>query len=55
MELAYEAHREQVDKSGILSIYHPLHFAEQMDDENSVTVVLLRGVVEDAEMTFDEL
>lgn len=44
-----------MDKSGILYIYHPIHLAEQMDDEKSTCVSLLHDVVEDTDMTFIDL
>lgn len=55
MKLAFEAHKEQVDKSGMPYIYHPIHLAEQMQDEATACVALLHDVVEDTELTLDDL
>lgn len=55
MQIAYNAHHGQVDKAGIPYIFHPFHLAEQMDDEISVCVALLHDVVEDTDITFDDL
>lgn len=55
MKIAYEAHKEQIDKSGITYIYHPIHLVEQMDDEISTCVALLHDVVEDTSITFQDL
>lgn len=55
MHIAFDAHREQTDKNGMPYIYHPVHLAEQMDDEASVCVALLHDVVEDTDMTFEQL
>ena len=55
MKLAFEAHKSQYDKSGIPYIYHPMHLAEQMHDEATTCVALLHDVVEDTEITFDQL
>lgn len=33
MEISFNAHKEQVDKSGIPYVFHPFHLAEQMTDE----------------------
>ena len=55
MIIAYNAHNGQVDKSGIPYIYHPIHLAEQMDTETECIVALLHDVVEDTNVTFDEL
>ncbi len=52
---AYNAHHGQVDYNGIPYIYHPLHLAEQMDDEISCCAALLHDVVEDTEVTLEEL
>lgn len=55
MQIAYEAHYGQKDLAGAPYIFHPIHLAEQMDDEDSVCVALLHDVVEDTEMSLDEL
>lgn len=55
MKIAYETHKDQKDKSGIPYIYHPIHLAEQMDDEISTCVALLHDVVEDTDTTFQDL
>ena len=55
LKLCFEVHKEQIDKSGLPYVFHPFHLAEQMDDENSVIVALLHDVVEDSEMTFEDL
>ena len=55
MRLAYEAHLGQVDYNNIPYIYHPIHLAEQMEDEVTCTVALLHDVVEDTAVTFADL
>ena len=55
MRLAYKAHHGQVDYNGIPYIFHPIHLAEQMDDEYTCCVALLHDVVEDTEVTLEEL
>ena len=55
MRIAYDAHKEQVDKSGLPYIFHPFHLAEQMEDEISICVALLHDVVEDTAITFEDL
>ena len=53
--LAYNAHHGQLDYNGIPYIFHPLHLAEQMDDEISCCAALLHDVVEDTPVTLEEL
>ena len=53
--IAFEAHRDQLDKTGLPYIHHPLHLAAQMTDEVTTCVALLHDVVEDSDMTFEEL
>lgn len=55
MVLCFEAHKNQVDKSGIPYVFHPFHLAEQMTDENTVAVALLHDVIEDTDYTLDDL
>lgn len=55
MILCFEAHKNQVDKSGIPYVFHPFHLAEQMTDENAIIVALLHDVIEDTDYTLDDL
>lgn len=55
MKIAYQAHHGQVDKCGIPYIFHPIHLAEQMEDEISCCAALLHDVVEDTQVTMEEL
>lgn len=55
LRLCFEAHKDQVDKSGMPYVFHPYHLAEQMKDEKSVIVALLHDIVEDTCYTFDDL
>ena len=51
MKLAYAAHQGQTDKCGVPYVFHPLHLAEQMNDEYSVCAALLHDTVEDTDIT----
>lgn len=55
LRIAYAAHHGQTDQAGLPYIYHPYHLAEQMTDEFSICTALLHDVVEDTEMTFEQL
>ncbi len=55
MGIAYHAHHGQVDKSGVPYVFHPLHLAESMDEEISCCAALLHDVVEDTNITLEEL
>lgn len=55
LKISFNAHKNQVDKSGMPYVFHPFHLAEQMDDEYSVCVALLHDVVEDTDITVEEL
>lgn len=55
MIIAYNAHMNQFDRAGVPYIYHPIHLAEQMDTEIECIVALLHDVVEDTDVTFEQL
>ena len=55
MKLCFAAHRDQTDKSGLPYVFHPIHLAEQMTDEETTVVALLHDVVEDTEYTLSDL
>ena len=55
LKLCFEAHKDQVDKTGIPYVFHPFHLAEQMNDETTTIVALLHDVVEDTSITFNDL
>ena len=55
IKVAYEAHKDQYDKAGVPYINHPLHLAESMDDEYTTIAALLHDVVEDTDITLDDL
>lgn len=55
MRIAYDAHHGQTDYNGIPYIFHPIHLAEAMDDEISTCAALLHDVVEDTDVTIEEL
>ena len=55
MEIAYRAHDGDIDKAGFPYFVHPLMVANAMDDEYSTCVALLHDVVEDTEVTLEDL
>ena len=55
MIMAFNAHKDQVDKAGVPYIYHPIHIAEQMEDEIECICALLHDVVEDTDTSFEYL
>ena len=55
MKLCFEKHKEQKDKTGLPYVFHPFYLATQMDDEYSTVCALLHDVVEDSDVSFDDL
>ncbi len=55
MKICFKAHAHQLDKSGLPYVFHPFHIAEQMKDEDTTIVALLHDVVEDSDITLNDL
>lgn len=55
LEICFNAHKEQKDKSGLPYVFHPYHLAENMDDELSTVCALLHDVIEDTDISFGDL
>ena len=55
LKLCFEAHKEQVDKTGLPYVFHPFHLAEQMQTEETTVAALLHDVVEDTDITLEQL
>ena len=55
LRICFDAHRDQVDKTGLPYVFHPFHLAEQMTDEITCCVALLHDVVEDTDASLDDL
>ncbi len=55
LKLCFEAHKEQLDKSGMPYVFHPFTLASAMDDEISVTAALLHDVAEDTDVTLEDM
>gem|GEM_PF-432905 len=53
--IAYAAHHGQADKSGAPYIYHPAYLASQMETEDEIITALLHDVVEDTDITIEDL
>ena len=55
LKFAFDAHCGQTDKAGLPYIHHPLHVAEQMTDELSAAAALLHDVMEDCNVSCEDL
>ena len=55
LRLCFDAHKDQVDKTGMPYVFHPFHLAEQMTDEISTVCALLHDVMEDTDCTPEDL
>ena len=55
MKIAFSAHIEQTDKAGLPYFHHPMHIAEKFNDEHLIATALLHDVIEDTDITIDDL
>lgn len=55
LKICFNAHKDQIDKTGLPYVFHPFHLAEQMDTEDAVCVALLHDTVEDTDISFEDL
>ena len=55
LKICFNAHINQVDKTGLPYVFHPFHLAEQMNSEDEVCLALLHDTVEDSNITFEDL
>lgn len=55
LSFCFEAHKDQLDKSGMPYVFHPFHLAEQMKTEETTVVALLHDVMEDTDYTAEDL
>ena len=55
MKIMVRQHKNQLDKSGLPYILHPWLVAEWQNDEVKTIVALLHDVVEDTDMTFEDI
>jgi len=55
MRIAYDGHYGQVDKGGVPYICHPLHVADQMNTESRAAAAILHDLLEDTDITAEDL
>ena len=55
LRISFDAHRDQVDKSGLPYVYHPFEVAERVEGEYATCAALLHDVVEDTDISIEEL
>ena len=55
LRLCFDAHKDQVDKTGLPYVFHPFHLAEQAQDEYTTVCALLHDVVEDTDYTLSDI
>lgn len=55
IRIMFENHKNQLDKANTPYVFHPWHVAEAMSNEKSTIVALLHDLVEDTNITLNDL
>jgi len=55
LDIALSSHKGQKDKAGETYILHPLRVMSKMETEKEMSVAILHDVIEDSEMTSEDL
>ncbi|MBR3310536.1 MAG: GTP pyrophosphokinase [Solobacterium sp.] len=55
LQIAYNAHHDQLDKGGNAYFLHPVFVALQMDTEEEKITGILHDVIEDTDVTLEDL
>lgn len=55
LHIALRAYADKTDKAGAEYIKHPLRVMAKMDSDDAMAVALLHDVIEDSDMTADDL
>lgn len=55
LKLCFNAHKDQIDKTGLPYVFHPFYLATQMEDEYTTVIALLHDVIEDTSYTLLDL
>lgn len=55
IKIALEAHKGQVDKSGLPYILHPLHIMDKMETIELKIIAVLHDIIEDSDYTLSQL
>jgi len=55
LEIALKAYAGQTDKAGTTYILHPLRLMSKMETDEEMSVALLHDVIEDSDITADDL
>ena len=55
LQIAYNAHHDQLDKGGNAYFLHPVFVALQMDTEEEKITAILHDVIEDTDITLEDL
>jgi (p)ppGpp synthase/HD superfamily hydrolase len=55
IKIMFKMHQNQVDKANTPYVFHPWHVAENQKDETRTIVALLHDVVEDTDMTLEDI